>query len=139
MRWLALDVGRVRVGVAVSDGEGRVVTPLPPLLFAGPDALADAVAALVREREVGGVAIGVPVTKSGEGRGERRVAAVLAALRARLAVPVETVDERGTTVAAQALLREAGVPPRRWDSVIDGLAARLILESFLTIQARKTK
>ncbi len=139
MRWLALDVGRVRVGVAVSDGDERVVTPLPPLLFAGPDALADAVAALVQEREVGGVAIGVPVTESGEGRGERRVAAVVAALRARLAVPVETVDERGTTVAAQALLREAGVPPRRWDSVIDGLAARLILESFLTSQVRKAK
>lgn len=139
MRWLALDVGRVRVGVAVSDGDERVVTPLPPLLFAGPDALADAVAALVQEREVGGVAIGVPVTRSGEGRGERRVATIVAALRARLAVPVETVDERGTTVAAQALLREAGVPPRRWDSVIDGLAARLILESFLTSQARKAK
>lgn len=137
MRWLALDVGRIRVGVAVCDGDERVVTPLPALGFAGPEALAAAIAALVREREVGGVVVGVPVTRAGAGRGERRVAGVVDALRAALAVPVETADERGTTLAAQALLREAGVPPRRWESLVDGLAARLILETYLAGRARK--
>jgi putative Holliday junction resolvase len=136
MRWIALDVGRARVGVAVSDGEERVVAPLPPLAFHGPEALAAAVGVLVRDREAGGVVVGVPVTRGGEGRGELRVAAVVAALRAALDVPVETVDERGTTAAAQSLLREAGVPSRRWDSVIDGIAARLILETFLSGRVR---
>lgn len=136
MRWIALDVGRARVGVAVSDSEERVVAPLPPLAFHGPEALAAALGVLVRDREVGGVVVGVPVTRGGEGRGELRVAAVVAALRAALDVLVETVDERGTTAAAQSLLREAGVPPRRWDSVIDGVAARLILETFLAQRAR---
>lgn len=136
MRWIALDVGRARVGLAVSDREERVVTPLPPLAFNGPEALAAAVDSLIRDREVGGVVVGVPVTRGGEGRGELRVAAVVAALRAALDVPIETADERGTTAAAQSLLREAGVPARRWESLIDGIAARLILETFLAGRAR---
>jgi putative Holliday junction resolvase len=131
MRWLALDVGARRVGVAVCDDEERVATALAPLPFAGPQALAAAVAALAAEREAGGVVVGVPVTRGGAGRGEARVAAVVAALRERLAVEIATADERGTTAEAERLLAEAGVPRRRWDGLVDGVAARLILETHL--------
>ena len=131
MRWLALDVGARRVGAAVCDRDERVATPLPALPFAGAEPLAAAVARLLTERELAGVVVGVPQTRAGASRGEARVAAVVAALRARLAVPVETVDERGTTAAAEAALREAGVPPGRRRELVDGVAAQLILESFL--------
>lgn len=131
MRWLALDIGARRVGVAVCDAEERVATALAPLAFGGPQSLAAAVAVLVAERDVGGVVVGVPVTRGGAGRGEARVAAVVAALRERLAVEVATADERGTTVEAERLLAEAGVPRRRWEGVVDGVAARLILETHL--------
>jgi putative Holliday junction resolvase len=131
MRWLALDVGTRRVGVAVCDAEERVATALPPLAFGGPQSLAAAVAKLAAEREVGGVVVGVPVTRGGAGRGEVRVAAVVTALRERLAVEIATADERGTTAEAERLLAEAGVPRRRWDGLVDGVAARLILETHL--------
>ena len=131
MRWLALDVGSRRVGVAVCDAEERLVSALPALAFAGPERLAEAVAGLVTAREAGGVVVGVPVTRGGEGRGERRVAKVVTSLRGRLAVPVETVDETGTTAAARSLLEEAGVPRRRWPELVDSAAARVILEGFL--------
>jgi putative Holliday junction resolvase len=131
MRWLALDVGSKRVGVAVCDADERVATALRPLPYAGAAALAAAVARLVGELEAGGVVVGVPVTRLGQGRGEARVAAVVAALESVLAVGVVTVDERGTTKEAEQLLAEAGVPRRRWDDLVDGLAAKLILEMHL--------
>ncbi|MEW6336433.1 MAG: Holliday junction resolvase RuvX [Acidobacteriota bacterium] len=131
MRWLGLDIGRRNVGAAVCDDGERVSTPLAPLRFDGPAALAEAVAALVAERSVGGVVVGVPTTRHGAGRGEQRVAAVVEALRVRLTVPVETEDERGTSVEAEALLREAGVPPARRAALIDGVAARIILDAYL--------
>jgi putative holliday junction resolvase len=131
MRWLALDVGSKRVGVAVCDAEERVATALRPLPFSGAAALATAVARLVAELEAGGVVVGVPVTRLGQGRGEARVAAVVAALESVLPVGVVTVDERGTTKEAEQLLAEAGVPRRRWDDLVDGLAAKLILETHL--------
>jgi putative Holliday junction resolvase len=137
VRWLALDVGARRVGFAVCDAEERVVTALPPLPFHAPTELASTVELLVQERGIGGVVVGVPMTRSGVGRGELRVAAVVAVLRARLAVPVETVDESGTSLEARERLREAGVPWRRWSGLIDGIAAQLILESFLAHPLRQ--
>jgi putative Holliday junction resolvase len=131
VRWLALDIGARRVGAAVCDRDERVATPLTVLRFGGAEALTVAVARLLVVHELDGVVVGVPVTRDGTSRGEQRVASVLAALRSELAVPVETVDERGTTAAAEAALREAGVPPRRRCAVVDGVAAQLILEAFL--------
>ena len=53
-------------------------------------------------------------------------------LRQRLGLPVELADERGTTRDAETLLEEAGAPRRRWGELVDGVAARLILERFLS-------
>jgi putative pre-16S rRNA nuclease len=138
MRWLALDIGSRRVGVAVCDAQERVATALDAFGFAGPEGVAESVAALVRTWEAEGVVVGVPHTRAGGGPGERRVSAVVAVLRTRLEVPVELIDERGTTAAAEGLLAEAGVPHRRWRDLVDSLAARLILESFLAKRAPLT-
>lgn len=131
MRWLALDVGRVRVGVALSDSDAVLVTPLAAVPFAGPEALAKRVADLVETWEVEGVVVGWPRTRAGSGRGEQRVAEVVAVMRGLLGVPVEMEDESGTTKAAAELLREAGVSQRRRRGIQDSVAAKLILESFL--------
>jgi len=135
MRWLALDVGSRRVGAAICDAQERVATALEAFAFDGPEGVAESVAALVRFWEADGVVVGVPHTRSGEGRGERRTSAVVSALRARLAVPVEIADERATTAAAEGLLAEASVPRRRWRDLVDSLAARLILENFLAARS----
>jgi putative Holliday junction resolvase len=93
--------------------------------------LAEAVAELASTWDVEGVVVGVPHTRAGNSRGEVRVSSAVAALERRLEVPVETVDESGTTAAAESLLVEAGTPRRRWPELVDGLAARLILEAHL--------
>jgi putative Holliday junction resolvase len=134
MRWLALDVGSRRVGVAICDADERVATALAAFPFTGPEGVAEMVARLLGEWEAGGVVVGVPHTRSGHAPGERRVATVVGALRARLAIAVELADESGTTVAAEGLLAEAGVPPNRRRTLIDSLAARLLLEGFLAIR-----
>ena len=131
MRWLALDVGARRVGVAICDPGESVVSSLDPLGFEGPGALAAAVASLAGRWKADGVVVGLPLTRDGHSRGERRVSAVVEALRQVLEIRVETADERGTTAAAEALLAEAGVPRGRWPRLVDGVAARLILETFL--------
>jgi putative Holliday junction resolvase len=94
------------------------------------------VAGLAAELEIGGVVVGVPMTRLGQGRGEARVATVVEALRAALPLPVATVDERGTTRDAEQLLAEAGVPRRRWGDLVDGVAAKLILEMHLASRGR---
>jgi putative Holliday junction resolvase len=136
MRWLALDVGSRRVGVAVCDAQETVATALEAFAFAGPEGVAERVTALVRTWEADGVVVGVPHTRAGKGPGERRTSAVVAVLRTRLAVPVEITDEWGTTAGAKGLLAEAAVPRRRWQGLVDSLAARLILEGFLALRGR---
>ncbi len=139
MRWLALDVGVRRVGVAVGSTPEGTGMALPPFAFTGPEGVAEQVVGLVRAWEAEGVVVGIPYTRRGQGRGERRALAVVDALRARLDVPVRVADERGTTGAAERLLAEAGVPRRRWHDLVDGVAARLILESFLASQDNGTR
>lgn len=131
MRWLALDIGSRRVGVAVCDVDERFASPLRAIPYTGPDRLAEAVAEVARMWAAEGVVVGVPRTSAGNSRGEVRVSSVVAALQRHLEVPVETVDESGTTAAAETLLTEAGTPRRRWQELVDSLAARLILEAHL--------
>lgn len=133
MRWLALDLGRRRVGAALCDSAESVATPLPAFRFA---VLLEKVTAIVSEYGVEGIVVGVPLTRAGASRGEARAEETVALL-AGLGIPVEREDERGTTAAAEALLRAAGVPKRRWPERVDSLAARLILESFLERRRRE--
>ncbi|MFI5167821.1 MAG: Holliday junction resolvase RuvX [Thermoanaerobaculales bacterium] len=139
MRWLALDLGSRRVGVAMCDADEKVVTALRPLAYAGPERLAENVERLVHEWGAGGLVVGVPCTRTGQSRGERRAAAVVAACQGVVTVPIELEDERGTSAAAAALLAEAGVPRRRWAALVDSVSARIILESHLATAARKRR
>ena len=131
MRWLALDIGSRRVGVAVCDADEQLASPLRAIPYRGPERLADAVAELGEKWAAEGVVVGVPRTRAGGSRGEVRVSSVVAALELRLGIPVETFDESGTSAAAEFLLAEAGVPRRRWQELVDSLAARLILDAHL--------
>ena len=117
MRWLALDIGPRRVGVAVCDADEQIASPLRAIPYRGPDRLAETVAALAEEWAAAGVVVGVPHTRAGNSRGEVRVSSVVAALEHGLGIPVETLDESGTTAAAESLLAEAGVPHRRWQEL----------------------
>ncbi len=132
VRTLALDVGAVRIGVALSDETGTLASGLVTLKAAGPRKDAQAVVRLVREHGVGEVVVGLPLRLDGTlgSRGEE-VLAFVERLRRVLQVPVVTRDERLTSVAAGERLAEAGVRRRDRKARIDQAAAALILQEHL--------
>jgi putative Holliday junction resolvase len=98
---LALDYGRARTGVAVSDATGQLARPLETVEGAASEAGLDRLAAIVAEQAAEKVVVGLPLTLKGE-RGEQaqETERFVAVLRERLAVPVEMFDERFTSVLA---------------------------------------
>jgi putative Holliday junction resolvase len=133
VRVLALDLGSRRVGVAVSDATGTLASPATVLLRSGrrPDDH-DRIAALVAEYEAERVIVGLPLSLDGSvGPAARGVLDEVGELTRRLPVPVETLDERFTTVTAHDQLREAGKTGRQRAGVVDAAAAAVLLQSWL--------
>jgi putative Holliday junction resolvase len=98
---LALDYGRARTGVAVSDPTGELARPLEIVEQAATEAGLDRLAAIVAEEAAEKVVVGLPLTLKGEhGEQAQETERFVATLRARLEVPVELFDERFTSVLA---------------------------------------
>jgi putative Holliday junction resolvase len=132
-RYLGIDVGAVRVGVAVCDPDGVLATPLVTVpRDAGGGADLRAIAELLAEHEAVGVVVGLPRTLAGrEGPAAEAARAFADALAGVLDVPVELSDERLTTVVATQQLRERGVKGRKQRAVVDQAAAVAILQGWL--------
>jgi putative Holliday junction resolvase len=137
---LGVDVGSVRVGVAISDRHGILATPVSTVARdVGGGADLTMIAALVTDHEVVEVVVGLPRTL----RGTDGAAVVAArsfgdALADRIApVPVVYADERLTTVTAHRQLAERGVRSRDRRAVVDQAAAVQILQSRLDVIARQ--
>jgi putative Holliday junction resolvase len=138
-RRLGIDVGAVRVGVALSDPDGVLATPLVtvPRDVAGGSDLA-AIAGLVAEHEVVGIVLGLPRTLAGrEGPAAEAARDFAAGLVSVVDVPVELSDERLTTVVATQQLRERGVKGRKQRAVVDQAAAVAILQGWLDAARRR--
>jgi len=142
---LGIDVGQVRVGVARSDPDGILATPLTTLARAGggdqgvPSDMAQ-VRQLVADLDAVEVVVGLPVSLAGgEGPAARHARAYADRLAELLApVPVRLADERMSTVLATRRLAERGIRGRRQRAVIDQVAAVEILQSWLDAQRRRT-
>ncbi len=132
-RRLGIDVGAVRVGVAICDPDGVLATPLvtvPRDVDGGSDLRT--IAGLVTEYEAVGAVVGLPRTLAGRDGPAAEAARTFAdALRGVLDVPVELSDERLTTVVATRQLRERGVKGRKQRAVVDQAAAVAILQGWL--------
>ena len=132
MRVLGLDVGSKTIGVAASDELGMLAHPRTTLARRGTRADAEQVAALVAAEAAERVIVGLPLTLEGAvGPRAKRVMVFVDALRARLAVPVDTWDERFSTVAAEQALLEVDMSRARRKEVIDQQAAAFILQGWL--------
>jgi putative holliday junction resolvase len=132
-RVMGIDVGTVRVGVALSDPSGTLASPLETVRRSKDGTDLDRLAALVVEHEVTEVVVGDPKHLSGaSGASARDASAYSRALAGRLdEVPVHLLDERLSTVTASNHLRAGGLDSRRQRSVIDQAAAVVILQQFL--------
>jgi putative Holliday junction resolvase len=138
VRALGLDLGSKRIGVALSDSDGSLALPYEVLQRTG-DRERDhrAIAAIVDETESEVVVVGVPYSlDGGTGPMAKRYRAEARRLRATLAVPVETYDERLTTVTAERALRETDLSGRARRKVVDQVAAAVMLQSWLDHRAR---
>ncbi|MGE2689900.1 Holliday junction resolvase RuvX [Mycolicibacterium pulveris] len=132
-RRLGVDVGTVRIGVAVSDPDGILATPLETVRRDRTDRHIRRLAALVDELDVVEVVVGLPRTLADRSGASAQDAVALAdALTRRVApTPVRLADERLTTVVAQRSLRDAGIRAKGQRSVIDQAAAVGILQNWL--------
>ena len=143
MRAVGLDLGRRRMGVAVSDPTGTLATPWRTVSGAGsPDSVADRVAALLAELAQGDapvarVVVGRPFRLDGRRHDDdARVTAVARAIRQRTGLPVALQDERLTSVEAEQRLALRERDWRRRKARLDAAAAAVILQDHLDATAR---
>jgi putative Holliday junction resolvase len=131
-RVLAIDYGKRRVGLALSDPTRTLATGLPTLERRPGQSLADAIAAIVLEREAAEVVVGLPLNMSGTaGARAEEVRRFADEIAQRISIPVHLWDERLSTVRAQRVLRDAGVDARAGKARVDRMAAVLILQNYL--------
>ena len=127
MRTLALDIGEVRIGLAVSDAQGRVATPLKVL--PAKDVLSDGAEfrRIVEDWEIECLVCGLPFTLAGE-EGPQAASERIAKARA---LPLHFADERMSSREAKRILREEGLDERAMRGKVDMIAASLFLQSWL--------
>ncbi len=139
MRAIGVDLGSKRIGIAVSDRSGTIATPLTVIQRSGNRKLDhQRIAALVVEEEAELVVVGMPFNMDGtSGPAARAAESEARALATVVGVPVETHDERRTTVTADAALMAMHVraPDRR--KVIDKVAAAVMLQHWLDGRAAR--
>lgn len=134
MRWLALDHGTKKVGLAFSDeleilASPFEVWPVPP---AGDLALIDRLARLCREEGVQALCVGLPRHKDGAESATAPAARAFGeALAARTGLPLRFVDEHLSSAEGERLLRERGVKPEKRKALLDAAAAAVILQDLL--------
>jgi putative Holliday junction resolvase len=129
-RILGIDLGRARIGVAVSDELGMLAHPVETIP-ANADA-ARRIAEIVRDKDAERVVVGLPRHMNGSvGIGASEALAFAKKLEALLPCEVVTWDERLTTTAANRALRDSGRKARNSRSVVDQVAAQMILQGYL--------
>lgn len=137
MRILALDHGTRRIGIAVSDELKMIAQPLE---FVPAEPFADFLARLkdlLREKEVELILVGMPRNMDGSyGPAALKVQDFVAALKNAVTVPVQTWDERLTSVQANRLLIQGNVRRDQRKQKVDKMAAAILLQSYLDSIAR---
>lgn len=135
IKTLAVDWGRARLGLAVSDDLGVTAQGLTSLPRIGETKDVEALAAYIRDLGIGAIVVGLPKNMDGSlGPSAEAAQAFARALRERLRIPVHLWDERLTTRAAERTLIGAGMRRRARRGVVDQMAATMILQGFLDRQ-----
>lgn len=130
MRALGLDMGDSRIGVALSDPMGIMASPLTIISRTNEEADIEAIIDIARQKEVGRIIIGLPLSMDGTvGRQAQKVKAFAAVLCEHTDIPLEFKDERLSTVLAKRIVQH--VRKTKKGTRYDAAAAALILQSYL--------
>jgi putative holliday junction resolvase len=131
-RVLALDLGKRRIGLAMSDELGLTAQGLETLQRTNIRSDLARLSEIATQNNVSNIVIGNPIHMSGqEGRQSGHAQEFGARLQAATGLPVEFWDERLTTVEAQRVLRQSGISIEKRARTVDRLAAVILLESYL--------
>lgn len=137
MRILAVDPGSKRVGIAVSDPSATIAQALPTVPAEPAATLASRLTEIAKAQDARRIVVGLPLRLDGRRGPEAKAAQELAdRLRDESGLPVELVDERLTTAAAERSLIEGGVRREKRRLSIDGVAATLLLQGHLDSKRR---
>ena len=129
MRILGLDIGDRRIGVALSDPQGILASPLTIIERSDEQAGIKAIVDIVTQKEVGRIIVGLPLSMNGSiGEQAKKVEVFIRELSDHTEVPIEFRDERLTTLSAKRLMRDVRKSQKMKD---DAVAAALILQSYL--------
>jgi len=129
MRILGLDIGDRRIGVALSDPQGILASPLTIIERSDEQAGIKAIVDIVTQKEVGRIIVGLPLSMDGSiGEQAKKVEVFIRELSDHTEVPIEFRDERLTTLSAKRLMRDVRKSQKMKD---DAVAAALILQSYL--------
>jgi len=138
MRYLSLDLGERRIGVAISDSIGMLARPLSTFKRTSREADFNHIANLVEEHNVETIIVGLPLNMDGtegpQAAWVRDYSTALAAALQTRAITVQLWDERLSTEEAEDIMRAQGKrPDKAW---IDAVAAAVILQNYLDAQRR---
>ena len=137
MRFLGLDIGSKRIGLALSDELGITAQGLPTLNRTTPGNDIRKLLEIVRQHKVEKIVIGLPKNMNGTlGKSAEQVLTFIQEMKVKTAIPVDLWDERLSTIAVTRTLISANVSRRRRKEVVDKLAAVYILQGFLDSQKR---
>lgn len=136
-RILGVDIGTVRIGLALSDVEHIVATPFKTIAGRDHHQAIREICDVIEEHDIRALVIGMPLDLDGtEGRAARRTRRFVERLQERANIEVHWLDERLTSAQATRVLIQADVGRQQRKKVVDQVAASLILQSWLNAQDR---
>jgi putative holliday junction resolvase len=131
-RLAGIDYGTVRIGVAITDPDQRLASPLEIYTRRGPAADAAWLARLVATERIAGFVVGLPVHTSGRESQKSEEARLFGKwIAEQTGLPIRLFDERYTTAHAEALLLDANLTSKRRKERLDKLAAQILLTAYL--------
>lgn len=132
MKILAIDLGLARTGLAVSDDNQILASPLCVIFEKDRELLIKKIFQICIEKKIEKIIIGLPRNMDGsEGNSAQNAKVFASNLNALTNLPIEMIDERGTTITAKNFLNETNVRGKKRKNVIDAVAATIILQNYL--------
>ena len=132
MKILAVDLGLVRTGLAISDSAQILASPLSVIVEKNRDILVKKIHKICLDEKVDKIVVGLPKNMDGsEGESAQKARMFASDLSKVSGLSVELIDERGTTITAHNVLNETNVRGKKRKSIVDTVAATIILQNYL--------
>lgn len=140
MKILAVDLGKVRTGLAVSDVGEVLASPLCVLKEKNPEILTEKINKICKNERISKIVLGLPKNMDGsEGESAQNAKDFGKMLEEKTQLPVVLLDERGTTITAHNYLNETNIRSKKRKGVVDAVAATVILQNYLDGQPYSKK